>query len=292
MKYDREGLIARWAVPLKGLAQRFTFLSLVVAAFGLMLLGQADTLMEQRLRTVAADILVPVLGILSQPVATIDNMLGNLRELAAMRSENERLRQEVERLKAWHAVARQLEAENKSLHEVLNLNAAPRHGFITARVISDGGGPFVRSVLLNVGNRDGVTKGQAAVNGDGLVGRVMETGRRSARLLLVTDLNSRIPVMIESTRLQAILAGDNTNRPQLVFLPDEGELPVGARIVTSGYGNALPPGLPIGVIASVQGRAAWVRTFVKWNRLEYVRLIDFRGKAEPSGAGGAEKGAP
>ena len=99
-------------------------------------------------------------------------------------------------------------------------------------------------------------------------------------------------MVIESTRLHAILAGDNSNQPELVFLPDKGKVPVGARVVTSGYGNALPPGLPIGVIASVRGRSARIRTFVKWSRLEYVRLIDFHGKAEPSAVGGAEKAAP
>jgi rod shape-determining protein MreC len=285
-------LISRLTVPFKGLVQRFAFLSLVLAAFGLMLLGKADTLMEQRLRTVASDVIAPVLGVLSRPVDFIDGVLGNLRELAALRSENQRLRQEVERLNAWHSVARQLEAENNSLRELLSLNANPRHGFISARVIADGGGPFVRSVLLNAGTGDGVAKGQPAVNGDGLVGRVMDAGRRSARLLLVTDLNSRIPVVIEETRLHAILAGDNSNQPQLVFLPDKGKVPVGARVVTSGYGNALPPGLPIGVVALVQGRTARIRTFVKWNRLEYVRLIDFRGKAEPSDGGGAGQAAP
>lgn len=285
-------MITRLAIPLKGMVQRFTFLSLVIAAFGLMLLGKADTLLEQRLRTVAADVIAPVLGVLSQPVDFIDGVLGQLRELVALRSENQRLRQEVERLNAWHSVARQLEAENKSLRELLSFNATPRYGFISARVIADGGGPFVRSVLLNVGASGGVAKGQPAVNGDGLVGRVMDAGRRSARLLLVTDLNSRIPVVIEETRLHAILAGDNSNQPQLVFLPDKGEVLVGARVVTSGFGNALPPGLPIGVIVSVRGRTARIRTFVKWDRLEYVRLIDFRGKDEPSDAGGVEKAAP
>lgn len=292
MNYGREGLITRLAVPLKGMIQRFAFLSLVLAAFVLMLLGKADTLMERRLRTVAADVISPVLSVLSRPVDFVDGVLGQLRELAALRSENERLRQEVERLNAWHSVARQLEAENKSLRELLSFNATPRYGFISARVIADGGGPFVRSVLLNVGARDGVAKGQPAVNGDGLVGRVMDAGRRSARLLLVTDLNSRIPVVIEETRLHAILAGDNSNQPQLVFLPDKGKVLVGARVVTSGFGNALPPGLPIGVIVSVQGGTARIRTFVKWNRLEYVRLIDFSGKDEPSDAGGAERAAP
>lgn len=292
MNYDREGLITRLAVPLKGLVQRFTFLSLVLAAFGLMLLGKADTLMEQRFRTVASDVIAPVLDALSRPVDFVDGVVGHIRDLAALRSENVRLRQEVERLNAWHSVARKLEAENTSLRELNSLNAIPRHGFISARVIGDGGGPFVRSVLLNAGTGEGVAKGQPAVNGDGLVGRVMESGRRSSRLLLVTDLNSRIPVVIEETRLHAILAGDNSNQPQLVFLPDKGKVPVGARIVTSGYGNALPPGLPIGVVVSVRGRSARIRTFVKWSRLEYVRLIDFQGKDEPSEAGGAGKAAP
>ncbi len=271
------------AIPVKGMLQRFAFLSLVLAAFGLLLLGRAETVLVERLRTSLTDVVAPVLDVLSRPVATVGGLVDDVRELVALRAENARLRGEVERAGAWHTVARRLEAENRALRDMLRFTSGPRMGFISARVIADGGGPFVRSVLLNAGARDGVKKGRAAVNGAGLVGRVSEAGHRSARVLLLTDMNSRIPVVVESTRLRAILAGDNSDRPLMVFLPEDAEVAPGERIVTSGHGGALPPGLPVGTVASAHDGSVRVKPFVDWDRLEYVRVIELEPVGSPPG---------
>jgi rod shape-determining protein MreC len=197
------------------------------------------------------------------------------------------LRAQIERLNAWHGVARRLEADNRTLRELLNFTPEERATFISARVIADGGGPFVRSVIVNAGARDGLRKGQAVVTGAGLVGRVSETGGRSARVLLLTDLNSRIPVVAEQSRTRAILAGDNSARPRLVFLPENAKLVPGERIVTSGHGGALPAGLLVGIVTSAGEGTVRVEPIVDWDRLEYVRVIDFESvtlKPAPSGA--------
>ena len=149
----------------------------------------------------------------------------------------------------------------------------------TASLIPDGrtdaGGAFVRTVLLNAGTDDGVAVGQAAVNAEGLVGRVVEVGRRSARILLLTDLNSRVPVVVERSRVPAILAGDNSDHPRLSFTPVNAVFEPGDRIVTSGHGGMLPPGLPIGEVISTVGGVARVRPYVDWTALEYLRVLDF-----------------
>ncbi len=145
---------------------------------------------------------------------------------------------------------------------------------MTGRVIGYGGS-FVRALLLNVGSERGVRKGQAAVSGDGLVGRVAEVGERSARVLLITDLNSRIPVVIQETRVRAILAGDNTNRPRLIYLSANSDLAEGQRVVTSGHGGAFPPGVPVGRVVSVGESGVRVAPFADADRLEFVQLMDF-----------------
>ena len=86
------------------------------------------------------------------------------------------------------------------------------------------------------------------MTGDGLVGRVAELGDHAARILLLTDLNSRVPVVIEETRERAILSGDNTERPALAYLPPDARVSSGQRVVTSGSGGVLPAGLPIGTV--------------------------------------------
>ena len=263
------------AVPVKGWLQRFAFVLLVGAAIGLLLLGKAGSPFVDRLRITITDTVAPVLDVLSRPVATVSDVVAEVRQFVNLRSEVGRLREENERLRHWQAAARKLDHENAAYRDLLNLVPEPRPRFVTARVIGDSGGAFVRTVLITAGAGDGVRKGQAVVNGDGLVGRVVETGARSARVLLLTDLNARIPVVVESTRVAAILAGDNTDRQRLVFLPDDARVSPGERIVTSGRGGMLPAGLPIGVIASVDGDSVRVQPLVDWHTLEFVQVLDY-----------------
>ncbi len=94
-------------------------------------------------------------------------------------------------------------------------------------------------------------------------------------MLLITDINSRIPVVVEATRERAVLAGDNSSRPRLVFLPNDAEVAPGDRIVTSGHGGVFPPGLPVGAVASTGEEGIRVQPFADWDRMEYLRLADY-----------------
>src|SRR3546814_19915720 len=104
--------------------------------------------------------------------------------------------------------------------------------------------------MINLGAANGIEDGQAVLGRRGLLGRIVQTGDHSARILLITDLNARIPVMVESSRRRAILGGDNTEQPELLFLPRDSEVAVGDRSITSGPGGLVPPGLPVGVVSS------------------------------------------
>lgn len=274
MRY-RAGSIIRFATPVRAAAQRFAFLALLFLSAGMIILGRADAQFAERARTTITDGFAPLLDALSRPAATVRDMIQYGREMATLHSENERLREENERLRGWQQVARDLEAETKSLRDMLNYAPPSSRQFVSARVISDSSTAYVRSVIVNVGDDQGVRKGQAAVDGNGLVGRVTEVGRRSARVLLLTDINSRIPIIIESTRYPAILMGDNSERPKLRFLPVESSPQPGDRIVTSGHGGIFPPGLPVGVIATVATGEVRVLPYVNFDRLEYLRLVDF-----------------
>ena len=266
---------SRVSAPIRNLAHRFTYIGLVVAAFALMLLGKADLFIVDRFRAQVTDAVAPILEVVSKPVATLNEVIQHGRELVDIRRENAALRQDIERLLQWQSVARILEGENKALREQLNFIPGPQASFLTARIIADSGGAFAHSLLVNVGSQDGVTNGQAVVTGDGLVGRVAGFGSRATRVLLITDLNSRIPVLVEPTRTRAILAGNNSDRPRLIHLPPGVSVSPGDRIVTSGHGGVFPAGLPVGVVDSVSEAGISMQPFVRRDRIEYVRLIDF-----------------
>lgn len=271
----RTGKVARLATPLKAWTQRFAFLLLVAAAFGLMLLGKADTLMVERARTQLADAVAPFLEAASEPVATVNETVAEVRDLARVREINAMLRAENERLLEWRRQAIAMEAQNAALGDLLNLAPDVERRYVTARVVGDQGSAFVRSVLVAVGRSAGVRKGQAALTGSGLAGRVAEVGERISRVLLITDINSRIPVQVGSGRHKAILAGDNSPRPGLVYLLPGVEVQVGERVVTSGHGGLFPPGLPVGEVVEVSENSVRVRPYADWDHLDYVRLVGY-----------------
>lgn len=282
----------RAAAPIRNLAHRFVYLGLVVGVFALMLLGKADAVLMDRFRAQVSDAIAPILEILGQPVEAVTGVIASIREVSAVHQENTLLRADKEKLLRWQAVARQLEAENKSLKKLLRYAPDPGVSFVTARVIADTGGAFAQSLLVNAGAADGVAKGEAVVTSEGLIGRVAVVGSRSARVLLITDLNSRIPVLVEPTRTRAILAGDNSERPGIIHLPPGATVSPGDRIVTSGHGGAFPPGLPIGVVASVSDSGIRVQSFVDRSRLEYVRVVNYglRGILQMPKPGGGKTG--
>jgi len=272
---QRLGPMLRVGSPLKSWVQRGTFLLLVAASLTLMMLGKSEAPWVEKARTMVADVTAPVLALLTEPVTATERLFANLEELVDLRAENARLKAEHERLLEWQRTAIRLEAENRALSQLLNLAPDPHTSYVTARVVGDQVGAFVREMLVAAGTRDGIKKGQAAMTGDGLAGRVADVGQRSARVLLLTDINSRIPVLVERTRDRAILAGDNSNRPQLLYLKPQNQVVAGDRIVTSSDGGVFPAGLPVGVVDRVEEGVVSIAPFVDWDRLEYLRVVDY-----------------
>ncbi len=256
------------------LLHRFAFLTLVMVAFGLMLLGKADTLLVDRLRAMVGDILAPFLDLLSRPAANIAALVENVHDLVAMRAENVRLREENASILQCEGVAQQLNVENQALRGLLKMVPGPSISFISARVIAITEGPFVRSALLNAGNRDGVRKGQAVMTGEGLAGRVDRVGNRSASILLLTDINSRIPVVVMPSRDRALLVS-NRGRLQLIYVMGDGPVTVGNPVVTAEEAHAFPPDLPVGTVVRTEDSFIEVQPFVQPATLEYVRLVDY-----------------
>src|SRR4051812_13799853 len=223
---------------------RLTLPILILASFALMLLGKADALLAERARVALADSLAPLYRMLADPIEPARATWSEATNLWSMREENARLRAENEQLRRWQSVALALDAENDRLKASLNWIPDPDASFVTARVVADAGGLYARAALLSVGPGHGVRKGQIALDDRGLVGRITDVGARTARVLLITDLNSRIPVLMETSRARAILIGTNNPRPRLVYWPEGVSPKDGERIVTSAEANAFPANLP------------------------------------------------
>jgi rod shape-determining protein MreC len=265
----------RLSIQARQALAKLTLPVLIAVAFGLMLLGKADTVIAEKARMALADALAPIYAALAEPLAGVRDAIGDATDLWDMRAENARLRDENERLRRWQSVALALDAENQRLKANLHWIPDLTPSYVTARVVADAGGVYAKAVLLSIGPNHGIRKGEIALDERGLVGRITEVGSRTARVLLITDLNSRIPVILENSRAHAILIGTNGPRPRLLYWP-EGIMPQeGERVVTSAEASAFPANLPIGTVHFTSSNVPEVAPAAMLDRLEVVRIFDY-----------------
>jgi rod shape-determining protein MreC len=262
---------------------RLTLPVMVVAAFGLMLVGKVDTVLVERARVTVYDASAPVYAVLAEPLGRMNRAIAEVVDLWGLREENARLRGENERLRRWQSIALTLDSENQRLKAALRWIPDPEASYVTARVVADAGGVYAKAVLLSVGPNHGLHKGQIALDDRGLVGRITEVGNRTARVLLITDLNSRVPVTLEGSRSRAILSGTNGPWPRLRYWSDGTVPKEGERVVTSAEANAFPANLPVGTVRYNASGVPEVEPDAQLRSLDIVRVFDYglNGLAAP-----------
>jgi len=255
--------------PLKRLLLGVVLLCLL----GLFLVWRIDSPRVERFRAQVVDRVVPSFDWAMAPVTGTVNILRDFQSYQRMYQQNQELRRELQQMKAWKEAALQLEQENARLLDLNNVQLDPRMTFITGVVMADSGSPFRQSVLINVGARDGIMDGWAAMDGLGLVGRISGVGNNTARVILLSDTSSRVPVTIQPSGQQALLIGDNSAAPPIDFIEDPDQVRPGDRILTSGDGGVFPAGLLIGQLAEYPGGRMRVRIAADYERLEFLRVL-------------------
>ena len=266
------------------MAPRLATALLLSASIMLLVLNKADPVMVRQAQTAVGAAITPALSFLGQPLISLRKAGRAIAGYSSALSDNRTLGEDNRRLIAWRDTALRLAAENDTLRAQLRVAPDPERQQVTARVVSDASGDFVNSLLLAAGSANGLEEGQPAVTAAGdpqspnlgaLVGRIVQTGEHSSRLLLITDVNSRIPVILEHSQIHAILAGDNADRPQLLFLPPGSSVAVGERIVTSGSDRRLPAGVAVGAIASNDQMGIRVEPLADLGRLDFVSVLKY-----------------
>ena len=278
--YKRAGSLNVMGFPLRAWIQRFAFALLLLVSIALIALDKMGHPALIAVRVTVVESVAPVLETLSVPVTLLNNVIETAQNYVALKSENETLRRRNDSLRGWQIKAAQLESENDALRRLLNMpshdlvrEGVPRR--VTARVIADQGGNFVRSVIVQAGHRDGIRKGQTAMGTQGVAGRVSDVGRRTSRVVLITDTSSRIPVLVGPGRHRAILAGDNSPLLRLNYLEQTVRLAEGDLVYTSGHGGAFAPSLPIGTVAGLRDGIVRVTPFVVGDNMDFLRLDDY-----------------
>ncbi|EKE43894.1 rod shape-determining protein MreC [Oceaniovalibus guishaninsula JLT2003] len=246
---------------------------LVLFLLAVFLFWRIDSPRAERMRAEITDAVIPSFDWALVPVTKAAGMIENFQSYTRIYEQNRELRRELQQMKAWKEAALQLEQENAKLLDLNRVRLDPALTFITGVVLADSGSPFRQSVLLNIGARDGIRDGWATTDGLGLVGRISGVGKASSRVILLTDTNSRVPVMVQPSGQKAILAGDNSAVPPLDFLETADAVRPGDRVVSSGDGGVLPAGLLVGQIVMGPNRQLRVRLAADYERLEFLRVL-------------------
>lgn len=239
----------------------------------LTLIWRIDSPRVERFRMAVIDQVVPNFEWAMAPVTLTLKIVRDFQSYQRIYEQNQELRRELQQMKAWKEAALQLELKNARLLDLNNVRLDPDLTFITGVVLTDSGSPFRKSVLLNIGERDGLREGWAAMDGIGLVGRISGVGQETARVLLLTDNSSRVPVTIQPSGQTAILTGNNSPTPLIDFLEKPELVRAGDRVVTSSDGGVFPPDLLVGqVVEDRQGRLV-VRPAADFERLAFLRIL-------------------
>lgn len=256
--------------------RRLLITLLCVFLLAIFLFWRIDSPRAERLRMAIVDRFAPGIEWVFVPVTQVSRMLRDFQSYTRVYEQNQELRRELQRMRHFREAALQLEEHNARLRALNNVRLQPRLTYVTGEVITDSGSPFRQSGLVNIGRRDGVREGSAALDGLGLVGRVSGLGQNSARILYLTDASSRIPAIILPSGQRTIVAGDNSDRPPLEFVEFIDRVQAGDRVVTSGDGGIFPPDLLIGAVERSPDGRFRVRLSADYRRLEYVRVLRFK----------------
>lgn len=243
---------------------------------GALLAGCVGLVVVQSAPSIEAAFLAPRAMAEDQVVSTAIADQGVFSRLTGMwraQKRVEELETEVRELAIWKDAAIGLTYRVQAYEELLNLEGEPLPVGITARIVAETNGPFAETRLANAGARNLVGVGAIALNTDGLVGRVIHVGASSSRILLLTDYNSRVPVLGEISRARGIVAGGEGPLGFIVDSP-EADFIAGERLLTSGEGGAFPPGLRVGL--AVAGHEDWrVQFAFSQGAPNFVRLLPF-----------------
>ena len=261
-------------------------LMLMFASGVLLILERVEHKGLRSFRAASMDLLSPVLEAAAQPVYAARRLRHQLNAYLDLMTEMDHLKAENQQLKQWRWRAQELETEVRDYRKLLLAVDDSSYGFATGRVIADGRSPFVHTTLINIGRAQGVTNGYAVVDSEGFVGRIVETGDRSARVLLFTDINSRVPVEIGAEAVRAIMRGDADSPPVLEFLPSDKTIAVGDEIKTSGQDGLLPRGLPIGQVVKAD-QSFRVAPRVKLDQVDFASVLFYAAPGLELANGGA-----
>jgi rod shape-determining protein MreC len=262
-----------WKIARRGNAQLPLVIVLALAVV-LVLVGKAQSGLFDTARVRITDAMAPMLEDVRVPLDGIERWAGSIGEIFSVYNENLRLKEENARLTQWRNNSVVLEGRIRHYEALLHAVPDQKFSAVLARVVGRANHPFLRTMILDAGAQDGARAGQAVIDEKGMIGRLYLTGKHTSWVILLTDINSRVPVTVAPGGVQAILDGDNSAAPKLDLVLSTATVKPGDQVVSSGDGGLLPPGLPIGTVVQ-DGAGFRVALLADATQSESVEILNF-----------------
>ena len=255
-----------WRIPIT----TFIFVCLTL----IFILWRVDNTRTELIRTKIIDFVSPLTIPLNYPIKVVGDFVRYFEIYSSLLEENKELKKDLQNMTGWKEKALQLEQKNAQLRALNNVKLSEDLIWVTGEMMADSGSPFYQSGVINIGSKDGIKNGSAAVDGLGLVGRISGVGQKVARVLFLTDISSAIPIKIKRSNQKGLMIGDNSPWPLLEFVEEKGLINIGDRVFTSGDGNVFPSDILIGTILIDNKKKLRVKPVANFESLEFLRILN------------------
>ena len=270
------GIAIRSAFLAKGSKQKFSLFALIVLSIILLSVETIEKKPLKYFRAFVKDVIYRGALIVSAPSKSINNFSDFVKQHVSLYDDYSKLKVENNELKNKISETNFLELENNQLRKLIEEQASSTSNLTSARVMLDKQSPYLNSFIINIGSNKNIKNGMAVLDGKNFIGRIVDVNFFSSRVLLVSDLNSKIPVITEPSANHAILSGHGGNKPTLEYLPENHNIQDGDKIYTSGKEGIFSPGIPIGKV-KIEEDSIRVLLFSDLSQITFinVNLEDF-----------------
>ena len=265
------GISIRSALLDKGTKQKFSLLALVILSIIFIFVETIETKPLNFFRSFLKDIIYRGSLVVSAPSKGLGNLTDYVKEHANLYSNYSELKKENDKLKNNISKTDFLELENTQLRKLIEEQVTSNSNLVSARVMLDKQSPYLNSFIINIGGNKNIKNGMEVLDGKNFIGRIVDVNFFSSRVLLVSDLNSKIPVLIEPSANHAILSGHGANNPTLEYLPEKHTIQDGDKVYTSGKGGIFSPGIPVGEVA-IENDLITVLLFSDLSQITFINI--------------------
>ena len=254
--------------------QRFSLIGLIFFSIGLIIFSKINLPFTNYLNIGLNEIVYRSSFIVSIPEKKIYQFSTSIKEHYNLYSDYEKIKNELRQLKSEKLEFIFLKEENERLKKTIDEYIFNSNELV-AKVLIDKNSPFLKSIIVNKGSKDNVKLGMAVLDGSYLVGKIVEVNYSTSRALIISDLNSKIPVSIEPGNIQSILSGTGKQNGKIEYVESEISIDDGSVVYTSGSGNIFKSGIPIGIFKKNVNELEEVKFFSKLTQLTFVKLVSF-----------------